>query len=70
MICGTLLRAALALIFISASCFGQSFVNGSITGTVTDNTGGNVAVTLTNLGTNVKLVSQTDDDGRYRLFNI
>src|SRR5215471_9797330 len=52
---------------------GQAFVNGSIAGTVTDNTGAvvpDVAITLTNLATSVKLSTQTNASGFYHFLDL
>jgi hypothetical protein len=52
---------------------GQAFVNGSISGNVTDNTGAAVpavTLTLTNLDTSAKLRAQTDSAGAYEFLNL
>lgn len=53
--------------------WGQAFVNGTISGTVTDSTGAvipSVELTLTNLGTTTKVTTQTDQAGFYRFLNL
>jgi hypothetical protein len=68
-----LVFAVLARAFGGSEALGQAFVNGSVVGTVTDNTGGlmkSVTLTLTNLGTNFTLTSQSDTAGRYRFINL
>jgi hypothetical protein len=52
---------------------GQAFVNGTITGTVTDSSGAVVpqaALTLTNTGTAAQVTSQSDTAGRYQFPNL
>ena len=53
--------------------WGQAFVNGAITGTVTDSSGAVVpqaSLTLTNVGTSAKVTSQSDPTGLYQFPNL
>src|SRR5690349_16275838 len=52
---------------------GQAFVNGSISGTVTDSTGAVIAganMTLTNIATSARLTASTDAAGFYQFPNL
>lgn len=71
----------LAPVLLAIACFlgasslasGQAFVNGSISGTVTDNSSAvipGVTLTLTNLGTNAKVTGTSDQEGAYQFNNI
>ena len=61
------------LLFASSLAWGQAFVNGSIIGVVTDNSGGvipQVNMTLTNLGTNASNTTVTGPNGFYQFLNL
>jgi hypothetical protein len=68
-----LILVALSLVLGASQIFAQSTVTGAIAGTVTDPQGGvvpNAAVTITNVGTNVKISVTTNSDGGYRATNL
>lgn len=57
----------------SSLAWGQAFVNGSIVGVVSDNSGGvipQVNMTLTNLGTNTSSTTITDATGFYQFLDL
>ncbi len=61
------------LMFPSSLLRGQTFVNGSIVGVVSDNSGGvvpQVSMTLTNLGTNAGKTTATDASGFYQFLDL
>jgi outer membrane receptor protein involved in Fe transport len=61
------------LLLLPPSVWAQAFVNGTIVGTVTDNSGGVVpeaGMTLTNLGTNAIHTAKTDETGLYQFVNV
>ena len=63
----------LGMAFQYPLALGQAFVNGSIVGTLTDNTGGaisNANLTLTNTETGLVTTSRTDATGQYRFVNL
>jgi len=64
----------MSVLFLAGSfAWGQAFVSGSISGSVTDSTGAVIpeaTMTLTNLGTNAKLTTQTDPTGFYKFLNL
>ncbi len=65
--------SVVAVLVSSNSAWGQAFVNGAITGIVTDNSGALVPdadLVLTNLGTNVKISSRSGADGFYQFPNL
>ena len=69
----TLALLAGAVLLPAASAWGQAFVNGSISGTVTDNSGSvvpGVSIALTNLGTSARLSTATDSSGFYHFLDL
>ncbi|MGH9403282.1 MAG: carboxypeptidase regulatory-like domain-containing protein, partial [Terriglobia bacterium] len=69
---GFLVTGAALLFLFSSVLLGQTTF-GSLTGTITDPSGGvvpGVQVTLTNMGTNGKVVSTTNADGIYAFVNV
>jgi hypothetical protein len=73
-VCGRLALASAIVLCLFVPCArGQAFVNGSVVGSVTDNSGASVpeaAIALTNLDTSAKLRTQTDSTGQYQLLNL